>query len=394
MSARTARRGEPLLVLAIILGAWLIGRVLLWAPPFPSASAPWGIVAEAGDSARAASSARLRGSARGANAENWRAPVMPFAAYSSHSAEAPIAALPPFDGAPAMDAAAPYRDELDHTSARRAAGHQMLLAAAFSHRQLPVLMGDAPEGAQGRLGGLATSPGILTADRPLLGGRPTLREARASRLSADAWLFWRDGSNGAVTPGVSTYGRSQAGAVLRYRLFPPHSLLPTAYARATRTLEGSRQGEVAAGLSLRPLPRVPLTIAAEARVTETAAGREVRPAGFAVTQIPPVTLPLGLRGEAYLQGGYVGGDFETAFVDGQAKIDRRLAHIGDSEVRLGVAAWGGAQKGASRLDVGPSASVAFKLGEAPSRIAVDYRLRVAGAAAPASGPAVTFSAGF
>jgi hypothetical protein len=271
----------------------------------------------------------------------------------------------------------------------------MLLAAAFSHRQLPALMGETPEGAQGRPGGFATSPGILTADRPLLGGRPTLREAQPSRLSADAWFFWRDGSNGAVTPGVSTYGRSQAGAVLRYRLFPRHSLLPTAYARVTRTLEGPRQSEVAAGFSLRPLPRVPLTIAAEARVTETAAGREVRPAGFAVTQIPPVALPLGLQGEAYLQGGYVGGDFETAFIDGQAKIGRRLAQIADGhEIRLGVAAWGGAQKGASRLDVGPSASLAFKLGGAPSRVAVDYRLRVAGAAAPANGPAVTFSAGF
>jgi hypothetical protein len=143
------------------------------------------------------------------------------------------------------------------------------------------------------------------------------------------------------------------------------------------------------------MPRVPLILAAEARVTETAMGREVRPAAFAVTQIPSVGLPLALRGEAYLQAGYVAGDFATGFVDGQARIDRRLAQLGDEqEIRLGMAAWGGAQKGAARLDVGPSASVAFKLGDATSRIAVDYRMRVAGDAAPASGPAVTFSAGF
>ena len=104
---------------------------------------------------------------------------------------------------------------------------------------------------------------------------------------------------------------------------------------------------------------------------------------------------MDLRGEAYVQAGYVGGRFETAFVDGQARIDRRLMRLGDDEeVRAGVGAWGGAQKGAARLDVGPTASVAFRLGDAPSRIAVDYRLRVAGDAAPASGPAVTFSAGF
>lgn len=198
-----------------------------------------------------------------------------------------------------------------------------------------------------------------------------------------------------MTPGLATYGRSQAGAVLRYRLLPRSSYLPSAYARVTRTLEGARQGEVAAGFSLRPWPRAPLIVAAEARVTETATGREVRPAAFAVTQVPPVTLPFGIRGEAYLQAGYVGGDFATAFVDGQARIDHRLAQLGNGhEVRLGMATWGGAQRGAARLDVGPSASVAFKLAEAPSRIAVDYRLRVAGNASPASGPAVTFSAGF
>src|SRR5690606_35509676 len=122
----------------------------------------------------------------------------------------------------------------------------------------------------------------------------------------------------------STYGRSQAGAVMRYRLLPGHSLVPAAYARVTRTLEGPRQDEAAAGLSLRPLPGLPVEVAAEARVTETADGRELRPAAYAVTQLPPVALPQGLRGEAYLQAGYVGGHFETAFVDGQARIDRRI----------------------------------------------------------------------
>ena len=67
---------------------------------------------------------------------------------------------------------------------------------------------------------------------------------------------------------------------------------------------------------------------------------------------------------------------------------------GEDELRVGVGAWGGAQKQAARFDIGPTASVAFRLGEARARLAVDYRLQVAGHAAPASGPAVTFSAGF
>jgi hypothetical protein len=32
---RRATRGQPLVVFATILGAWLIGRVLLWESPFP-----------------------------------------------------------------------------------------------------------------------------------------------------------------------------------------------------------------------------------------------------------------------------------------------------------------------------------------------------------------------
>jgi hypothetical protein len=135
-------------------------------------------------------------------------------------------------------------------------------------------------------------------------------------------------------------------------------------------------------------------VAGEARVTATAQGTEVRPAAFAVTELPPARLPLGAVGEAYLQAGWVGGRFATAFIDGHVRIDRPLARVGDAEVSAGAAAWGGAQKGAARLDVGPSARVSFRLGDGRGRVAADYRFRVAGDAQPASGPALTLSAGF
>jgi hypothetical protein len=101
-----------------------------------------------------------------------------------------------------------------------------------------------------------------------------------------------------------------------------------------------------------------------------------------------------MRGEGYAQAGYVGGRFATAFVDGQARIDRLVARLGKSEVRAGAGVWGGAQKHAARLDVGPSATASFRLGETQSRVALDYRVRIAGDAAPKSGPALTISAGF
>jgi urocanate hydratase len=101
-----------------------------------------------------------------------------------------------------------------------------------------------------------------------------------------------------------------------------------------------------------------------------------------------------MTGELYAQAGYVGGRYATPFVDGQARIDRGVADVGPATLRAGAGAWGGAQKGAARLDIGPSVSVSLQTGRVHSRMAVDYRIRVAGDARPATGPALTISAGF
>ena len=145
---------------------------------------------------------------------------------------------------------------------------------------------------------------------------------------------------------------------------------------------------------MRPIPGLPLRVLAEGRATRTINGTIMRPAAALVSELPPARLPLGLRGETYLQAGYVGGRGATAFVDGQARLERPLVHAGGFALRAGGGVWGGAQRGASRLDVGPTATVSFRLGAAQSRVSADYRWRVAGNAAPGSGPVVTLSAGF
>jgi hypothetical protein len=235
----------------------------------------------------------------------------------------------------------------------------------------------------------------LAGEQPLLGRNAARRAVALSRWSGDGWLLLRGGSSGPLTAVGPSYGRSQTGAVLRYRLAESSGHRPVVYVRATRALQGPPETEVAAGLAARPFARLPVSVAGELRVTEGSAGREVRPAAFAVTELPPARLPGGLRAEVYAQAGYVGGRVATPFVDGQARIDAPVARLGkDAEVRAGGGVWGGAERHAARLDVGPSAMVSFRLGEAQSRVAVDYRLRVAGDAAPASGPALTFSAGF
>jgi len=264
-----------------------------------------------------------------------------------------------------------------------AIGHGVMLALGLSQMQVPQAL-------------LAY---VQNARQPAATARaePHRSPAPVSRWSADGWLMLRaDGDNaapGQVLSDRPSYGRSQAGAVVRFDLAPASALRPKAHLRGAAALSGVREREVAAGLSVRPLPGVPVRAVVEARASETGGDTLVRPAAYAVTELPPVALPGGLRGEAYLQGGYVGGDFATAFVDGQARVERPIA-VGTTELSAGAGAWGGAQKGSGRLDIGPTAAVRFQLGEAHGRVAADYRFRVAGEAEPKSGPAVTVSAGF
>jgi hypothetical protein len=218
-----------------------------------------------------------------------------------------------------------------------------------------------------------------------------------SRWSADGWLLLRRGGSASLAtgPAPSTSGASQAGGVLRYRLGAAGGHRPAAYVRATAALNGSGEREAALGLAARPLAGLPVSAAAELRATVRPGGARLRPAVTLVSELPSFALPHGLRGEAYGQAGYVGGRSATAFVDAQLRIERRVASLGRGEVRAGAGAWGGAQKGASRLDLGPAATMGLGLGaSASARLALDWRFRVTGDAAPSSGPALTLSAGF
>lgn len=218
---------------------------------------------------------------------------------------------------------------------------------------------------------------------------------RASRWSADAWLLVRGGSGGtSLGPAAAIYGATQAGGVLRYRLAPGNRHKPAAYVRATAALNGSGEREAALGLSARPVGAVPIVVAAEGRVTGVPGRTVLRPAVLAYTELPQIALPEAARAEMYLQGGYVGGTGASPFIDGQLRVDRRVAEFGALEFRAGGGVWGGAQRGAGRLDAGPSASLAFRGTAGAARVGFDWRFRIAGAADPASGPALTVSAGF
>jgi hypothetical protein len=128
-------------------------------------------------------------------------------------------------------------------------------------------------------------------------------------------------------------------------------------------------------------------------------GRDLRPSAFVITELPAIALPAGLSAEVYAAAGYVGGDAATGFADGQTSITRsvadfKLAPLDPVRVSLGAAAWGGAQRGVYRLDIGPTLRMDMRLGEVPARVSIDYREQIAGDAAPASGIAATLSTQF
>ena len=301
----------------------------------------------------------------------------------------------------AIEAQRTVRAAQDNRGAALAVGHTLMTMMGLSQMRLPphfaALVGSGRPGGNDELraGRRARAASALAGagPEPLAPARVT-GDKRIGRWAADGWVFVREGGVRATVPGQPSYGRSQAGAVLRYRLAPTSRHAPQAYVRASSAFERPRDAELAAGLSARPIARLPIRLAAELRLADRAVDTELRPAAYVVTELAPIDLPFAARAEFYAQAGYVAGDFATPFVDGQARLTRDFARAGPARLSAGIGAWGGAQEGAARLDVGPTASASFSIGRVFARASADYRVRVAGDAAPDHGPALTLSAGF
>jgi len=428
MTGRFTRRGQPLIALVMLLGCWVSARAMMWepkaAPHMPQLASSLDLFGK-GDSTDAELASHADDSLA---VDDWAepAPMSVPAAGGIGSVEervsqadvreaAPTQLPPPapraamailpsnsFAGIPAEPifdlppgpvlVATPATPKTGPVPARVAIGHNLLWMAAMARVPIPASMtafADLARSDRGAGGGPRLVPG---------GGELARAAAsRQRRWSVDSWILWRQGSNPALSGGLLTpsYGASQAGAVVRYRLAPSSNLRPAVYLRTTAALGRSNEREAALGLQLRPVRGLPVVLAGEGRMTSASGRMFLRPAFLAYTELDPFDLPMGFRGEAYGQAGYVGGRFATAFADGQLRIDQRLAGLGKGDLRLGAGVWGGIQKGSSRLDAGPSLTFGRPLGGSSSvRVAADWRFRVAGKASPGSGPAVTLSAGF
>lgn len=367
-----AARGTPLAMMGLVLAAWIGGRALVWESPFPAPATMLGeAFAPFADAAPRAAPATGFVRATRAGVVPGTQPRRPRAGGSDGT----IALLG--SGAAGMDPALAFA----HLTLRRAALRSRLIPAP-TLTALAAGRGDA-------------DPLFLPATPPAESGR------RAGRWSLDAWGFLRQGSDAApISQGrVPIYGASQVGAMLQYRLAPDSGRDPRLHARAYKALVRRGESELALGASARPLPRVPVRVFGEMRLTDGAFRNEVRPSAYAVTELAPLDLPLGTRLETYAQAGWVGGTDATFFADGQAILTREIAPVArasDNALRLslGAGAWGGAQESAHRVDVGPTMRLDVTLGEVPARLSLDWRERVEGDAGPDSGVAVTLSTRF
>ena len=263
------------------------------------------------------------------------------------------------------------------SGARQGFGPEMPERTGYAPARRPAAaapVGPAPQSA----------PATLPESPPPLALVPrTPARAASPRWRASAWLLIRDDDGGSALAPGGTLGGSQTGARLTYALGGGFALSGRAYLPLRRT----SGAELAAGIDWRPDPSQPVNLLAERRQR---LGRDGRSA-FALTLYGGASREVAprVRLDLYGQAGIVGLRSRDPFVDGAARLSRRVG-----PVELGAGAWGAAQPGAARLDAGPSLSWRLPVPAANLRLQADWRFRIAGGAAPRSGPALTLAADF
>jgi len=210
---------------------------------------------------------------------------------------------------------------------------------------------------------------------------------RLDRLQLTAWALLRAQQAGIAGPqslaDAGSLGGSQAGSRLTYNF----TRQIAATFRASSDV-GRRGGEVAGGLRVQPLAGIPLWVNAERRqrVGRYGGGRSAF-ALFFEGGLWGRSMPMHFLLDTYLQGGIVGIRSRDKFIDGGLTLTRPVY----KQFSAGVGVWGGAQPGVYRVDAGPRVSMRVRNN---IRVHFDWRQRLAGNAAPGSGPAVTLAGDF
>jgi hypothetical protein len=217
---------------------------------------------------------------------------------------------------------------------------------------------------------------------------PVLTQApakpRLDRLQFTSWALLRGAPGPESLASGGTLGGSQAGARLTYAVNP----WLAASLRTTSPVGGSRGAEVAAGVRVTPFRSIPIAITAERRqaISPHGGGRSAF-ALFVEGGLYRQPMPLNFDLDAYIQAGVVGLRSRDLFADGSFALTRPVW----GRISAGLGVWGGVQPGLYRIDAGPRISIRLRDN---IRAHIDWRQRLVGNAAPASGPSLTLAADF
>jgi hypothetical protein len=207
------------------------------------------------------------------------------------------------------------------------------------------------------------------------------------RFSGSAWALFRPDSAGAALGTGGTLGGSQAG--VRFFFEPgPRGVALTARISAPVAMRTGREASIGIGVRGRLVG-----ILLERRIAlDRGARNAMSITGYG--GVSDVRLPYDLRLEGYAQFGVVGARNRDGFVDGAFGIAHRLARLGRAELYGGAGLSGGAQPGVARVDIGPELIGKVPIAGETMRLTLGWRERVAGNAAPGSGPSLSIGFGF
>ena len=218
------------------------------------------------------------------------------------------------------------------------------------------------------------------------------RRLLTRRWSGSAYTFVR--AAGSANPGAAPLlGGGQSGAALAWTPFPLARRPLSLTARTTSANDTARSdAEAAFGVRWQPFRGVSLS--AERLVALGPGGRNDWTARLAAGGQAHRGK---LEASAYGETGVVGIARPTIYAAAQARAGYRLPTLYHVSAAPGAGAWASIQHDRAttdRVDVGPGVVMRWDRAKLPLDIAVDYRFRVAGNAAPGSGVAVTVSTGF
>lgn len=212
-----------------------------------------------------------------------------------------------------------------------------------------------------------------------------------SRFSIYGYGFYRPGPGGESAIAQTRYGGSQTGAVAAVRLDRSANQRFDLLGRVSYSPDDPDSLELGAGIRWQPDRSVPLTLATEYRRRIDGTGTAIAYAAGGIDRQPVVA---DFTLSAYGQAGVFKQDGVHGFFDAQASVLRPAGRLGPIALEAGAGAWAGGTDAVHRLDIGPRLSFQLEISDAPVTLAADYRFRIAGAAAPGDGPAITLATGF